>query len=165
VKKRKEPSVITSQYCYIVAGIATGGIHVVHKNGKCTCGLGAKCEAVSLVKRHLTDGGQRADDPPADYWPYLPEVCPVCGNSVESEPSLLSKTHGTGWKCTVSGTLHYWQALANELIRLRGANPYEWLIPPAGDYLGVKFEEYYDGRRNAKRWYYEEEAQPSPQSV
>lgn len=162
MKKRKEPTVVTSQYCYIITGVATGGIHVVHKNGKCICGLGAKCEAVALVKRYLTDGGQRASNPPADYWPFMPEVCPVCGNSVENEPRLMSESHGMGWKCTVSGTLHYWQALTNELIVLQKNNPYEYLIPPAVDYPGVKFEEHYDAQRSAKHWYYEEDASPEP---
>ena len=153
-----EPSVRTSQYCYIVNGL--DGFHVVHKNKKCICGHGEKCKAVSLVSEYLKDGGQRAEEVPVDYFPYVPDACPECGSPCESYARLDSKSHGTGWRCTSGGTEHFWKTLAKELIRLRKENQDEWLFPPVYSasnvlmYPGVRRIEVNAARDGAKSWYY-----------
>src|SRR5512145_1110655 len=54
-------------------------LHTVSKDRRCQCSLGAECPAVAAVGDYLRVGGVRAPDPPFDFWPRVPEVCPICG--------------------------------------------------------------------------------------
>ena len=106
-------------------------VHRVGKNGKCTCYLGQHCPAVDEVADHLKDGGERAPDPPAGYYPMLPACCPICGADVQLDTTLSSKKRGVGWRCANGGSLHYWQRMTDALRISRETN--SWAIPPVVD--------------------------------
>mgnify|MGYP001606129091 CR=1 FL=1 len=118
--------------------------HYVWKDKTCTCTLNRSCPAVGKVASYLAEGGQRADDPPADYWVIVPTNCPVCSSAATSNPSLTFPGHGMGWQCSVGGTEHYWQARAAVIVRAQREVPRIWLFPPreSGGYVGVTVEDY-----------------------
>jgi hypothetical protein len=105
-------------------------LHTVNKQRRCQCSLGADCPAVAAVGDYLRAGGQRAPDPPFDFWPRLPEACPICGSGVEGEPGLTSREHGQGWRCNKNGLVCYWAARAVPLVMAQPARRYA--IPPVG---------------------------------
>ena len=85
-------------------------MHTVSKLRRCHCALGADCPAVAVVGDYLKAGGERAADPPEDFWPWVPDPCPICGAATQPEPGLNSPQHGLGWRCTISGGWCYWAA-------------------------------------------------------
>ena len=84
--------------------------HTVSKLKRCHCNLGPDCPAVLAVAEYLKVGGERAADPPFDFWPWVPDPCPICGAQAEAEPDLNSPQHGLGWRCACSGGWCYWAA-------------------------------------------------------
>jgi hypothetical protein len=98
-------------------------LHSVSKLRRCHCALGADCPAVVVVGDYLKAGGERAADPPIDFWPWVPNPCPICGGATEPQPGLNSPRHGLGWRCTLSGGWCYWAARTLPLmaaVALRG---------------------------------------------
>jgi len=89
--------------------------HTVRKDKSCACSLGENCPAVSAVADYLRAGGERAPDPPTDFWSRVPESCPVCGGPTRSDPALTGRRHGCGWRC-LGDASHYWQCRAAALI-------------------------------------------------
>jgi hypothetical protein len=85
-------------------------VHTVSKLRRCQCVLGPDCPAVATVGDYLKAGGERAADPPFDFWPWVPDLCPICGARAEAEPGLNSSNHGLGWRCTCTGGWCYWAA-------------------------------------------------------
>lgn len=148
----REPSVRISDYLYLVE--MDGAFHSVGKNKKCLQ-HGGECKAINIVAQYLKDGGERVEECPVDYWPYLPEICPICGAAVESDPALFSKSHGAGWRCSLTGRNHYFEALAQPIKPLMSKR--EWLIAPAGSYPGVSRIEFFalrDEKLKAGEWDY-----------
>ena len=94
--------------------------HTVRKDRTCTCPLGKDCPVVLVVADHLRNGGQRAPDPPDDYWFIPPVRCPVCGGPAAPDPVLDNRRHGRGWGC-LGDSSHYWQLLANRLVAAQQA--------------------------------------------
>ncbi len=94
--------------------------HTVTKDRTCTCSLGRDCPAIKVVARHLIDGGQRAPDPPTDYWFTVPDYCPVCGGPVQEDRHLNNRRHGRGWRCLMDSS-HYWQLLTQRLMAAQQA--------------------------------------------
>jgi hypothetical protein len=91
--------------------------HHVGKNKICQCVLGSKCPSIQRVRDYLDDGGERAPDYPEDYWPVAPRECPICGKPCEEYEFLDFHPHGMGWKCSIGGSLHYWEARLNPIIK------------------------------------------------
>jgi hypothetical protein len=88
---------------------------------------------VLRVREYLEAGGERAPDFPDDYWPTIPEQCPICGQACQPHPPLDFAAHGLGWRCQSGGTGHYWEARLLPILRARAAlngHP-RWVIPPA----------------------------------
>ncbi len=105
-------------------------LHTVSKDRRCQCALAAECPAVSAVGDYLRAGGERAPDPPFDFWPRVPDACPICGEPVTWEPGLNSPEHGLGWRCCQTGLLCYWAA---RCVPLKAAQPVrQYVIPPVG---------------------------------
>ena len=98
--------------------------HTVSKDRKCQCPLGAECPAVTAVGDYLRAGGERATDPPFDFWLRVPEACPICGAPATPETALSSRTHGQGWRCGQTGLLCYWAARTVPLLMAQSARPY-----------------------------------------
>lgn len=112
--------------------------HHVNKNKQCDCTLGKNCPSVEAVAEYLAKGGERAPDYPVDFWPSVPEQCPICCNPCVARPSFNFKGHGIGWACTSGGILHYWEARIipiKQAIQSRKGQP-RWVIPPTYDERG-----------------------------
>jgi hypothetical protein len=98
-------------------------LHLVGKDGFCTCELEKDCPAVEAVRNHLKSGGGRAEVPPPGYYPAAPHDCPVCraefGREVPAcfDPRLSSKHRGVGWQCSREGAAHYWLDQARAAAR------------------------------------------------
>jgi hypothetical protein len=107
--------------------------HLVSKRKTCQCTLGPACPAVLRVREYLEAGGERAPDYPDDYWPAIPEACPICDSACDAYPPLSFTAHGLGWRCRAGGTLHYWGARLRPILRARQAlnGQPRWVIPPA----------------------------------
>jgi hypothetical protein len=161
----ESPTVEVVQYAYRVdwgsgaPGFGGPRFHHVNKNRRCDCALGCDCPSVEAVKKYLADGGSRAPDYPAGFWPSVPEHCPICGSSCVAHPSFNFREHGVGWACTVGGTLHYWEARTVRIKKVLAAQKGQprWVIPPAhgpnGEvlYPGVTIEEMERARAEARR--------------
>src|SRR5262245_46726450 len=80
-------------------------LHTVSKLRSCQRALGPDCPSVTAVGDYLKAGGERAADPPFDFWPWVPDPCPICGAPTNAEPGLDSPRHGLGWRCGFSGGL------------------------------------------------------------
>ena len=141
--------------------------HYVTKRKTCGCSLGQVCPSVLRVREYLEAGGERAPDYPDDYWPDIPDECPICGAHCEAHPPLNFDGHGLGWTCRSGGTLHYWEARLQPILRAQQARnglP-RWVIPPAigasGDvlYTGVSLDDVRAAREQAqvtqRRWHAE----------
>lgn len=102
--------------------------HRVGKDRRCTCSLGGRCPAVAAVAAYLRAGGERAPDPPPGYYPVAPASCPICGAATVFDNRLSSAWRGAGWRCTQTGSRHYWEAQVGALRQKLAANP--WLFPP-----------------------------------
>lgn len=106
-------SVLVNGYFYIVdlGDPVHPRHHHVGINGECICTLGRNCPAVDEVRKHLLDGGERAERPPFGFYPVHPAKCPIkgCGARVRYDASLSSRNRGAGWQCSVGGASHYWQ--------------------------------------------------------
>jgi hypothetical protein len=105
-------------------------LHTVSKDRRCQCALGVECPAVAAVSDYLRAGGERAPDLPFDFWPRVPDLCPICGAATEAECVLTSREHGQGWRCAQTGLLCYWAARAVPLMLAQPARRY--VIPPVG---------------------------------
>jgi len=78
-------------------------VHLVDKQRRCSCELGATCPAIEAVAEYLRNGGQRAPDP-------MPP-CPICGAETFRDRVWDGKyTKELGWRCTVGGLTHFLQA-------------------------------------------------------
>ena len=119
-------------------------LHHVTKQKVCDCALGQACPSVLKVREYLAQGGPRAADYPEDFWPAVPDQCPICLNPCQARSDLSFPGHGVGWACDVGGTLHYWEARLRPIRRLSQATSGEprWVIPPAFNAVG---EELYPG--------------------
>ena len=108
-------------------------LHTVTKLKACDCALGQACPSVLKVREYLDQGGPRAPDYPDDYWPFIPEQCPICGSPCVAHPPLNFAGHGLGWICHAGGTLHYWEARLRPIQRAQQAMNGQpcWVIPPA----------------------------------
>ena len=102
--------------------------HRVGKNAVCSCNLAERCPAVEVVQAYLEQGGERAPEPPAGYYPLCPANCPICGGRTAYDPRLSSKHRGVGWRCLQGGTAHYWERMGQVLADKFAQNP--WLFPP-----------------------------------
>jgi hypothetical protein len=130
------PSVSVVQWAYRVdygPGVRPRQ-HTVNKQRRCQCLLGAECPAVMAVAEHLRAGGERAPDPPFDFWPTVPEACPICGGQTEAHPGLSSREHGQGWRCAQTGGLCYWAARAVPLMLAKPRTIY--VVPPSDPCTG-----------------------------
>lgn len=105
-------------------------LHTVSKDRRCQCALGTECPAVAAVGDYLRAGGMRAPDLPFDFWPRVPEACPICGAPTEPDRGLTSREHGQGWRCSGTGLLCYWVARAVPLMLAQHGRQY--VIPPVG---------------------------------
>lgn len=107
--------------------------HHVTKNRTCRCALGPACPSVLRVREYLDAGGERAPDVPDDFWPTVPEQCPICSSPCQPHPPLDFAAHGVGWACATAGTLHYWEARLLPIRRAMQATSDQprWVIPPA----------------------------------
>lgn len=134
--------------------------HLIRKNRTCDCPLGSNCPAVGWVGKYLSAGGQRAGDPPEDYWDTLPEVCPTCGAETEPDHSLDCKAHGVGWRCKVGGAECYWGARVSTICKAKQTRDESdkrlygerYLFPPKSGYAGVKMADYLNVR--VRKWGY-----------
>jgi hypothetical protein len=115
-------------------------VHRVGKDKRCSCPLGAGCPAVAVVAAHLKAGGERAPDPPPGYFPVAPTTCPICNATTVYDHRLSSKRRGAGWRCTRSGSLHYWETHTRSLQQKLADNP--WLFPPVVLREGVQIPAY-----------------------
>jgi hypothetical protein len=102
--------------------------HHVGKDKRCSCDLGADCPSVSAVADYLKAGGEQAPESPHGFYPVAPVLCPVCGATAASCPSLGSRNRGAGWSCSKEGEKHYWRDRARIIKEALDANP--WLFPP-----------------------------------
>ena len=145
------PEIEVVQYAYRVdwgAGVQPR-YHHVNKRRVCDCHLGRDCPSVEAVRGYLARGGDRAPDYPEDFWPTVPEHCPICRNPCVAHPAFNFKGHGVGWACIVGGTLHYWEVRTVRIKKALAAQKGQprWVIPPAysatGEvlYPGVTFED------------------------
>ena len=83
-------------------------IHLVDKQRRCSCDLGATCPAIEAVAEYLHNGGQRAPNP-------LP-ACPICGAETIFDPHWDGKfTKERGWRCKAGGLTHFLQAKAERI--------------------------------------------------
>jgi hypothetical protein len=138
--------------------------HHVTKRKTCQCTLGPGCPSVLRVREYLESGGERAPDYPDDYWPDIPVACPICNSACDAYPPLDFTAHGRGWTCRSGGTLHYWEARLQPILRARQATSGRprWVIPPAigagGEVLhqGITVDEVRTAREQAqdtrRRW-------------
>ena len=124
-------------------------LHHVSKLRACDCSLRQACPSVLKVREYLDQGGARAPDFPEDFWPAVPEQCPICQSPCRPRPDFNFAGHGLGWTCSAAGTLHYWQARLRPIQRLSQADCARprWVFPPvrnsSGDliYPGVTVED------------------------
>jgi len=89
----------------------------------------------------------------------VPGACPMCGASVQREPSLDGRAT-PGWWCQATHSLHFWQWRAQSLKRGLAARRY--VLPPAPasggipHYPGVTFKDLdsaqEDMRSDRVRW-------------
>jgi hypothetical protein len=123
--------VVVSQYGYTVdfGPAVKPRLHQVNKDRTCNCSLGADCPAVSAVADYLRNGGERAPDPPANFFVTAPETCPVCGARAYHDPASSSRIRGAGWGCSKTGSKHYYAWRTQLLQEAMQANP--WRFPPA----------------------------------
>ncbi|MCC7359935.1 MAG: hypothetical protein IT317_10685 [Anaerolineales bacterium] len=105
-------------------------LHTVSKDRRCQCSLGTDCPAVAVVGDYLRAGGERAPDPPFDFWPRVPETCPICGAPTAPDCELTSREHGQGWRCNKTGLHCYWAARVVPLMLAQRQRQY--VIPPVG---------------------------------
>jgi len=119
-------------------------LHTVTKLKACDCALGQACPSVFKVREYLDQGGPRAPDYCDNYWPAVPEQCPICGSPCRAHSALDFAGHGLGWTCSVGGTLHYWEARLRPIQRAQQAlnGQLRWVIPPA---MGPRGEVLYPG--------------------
>jgi hypothetical protein len=131
LQTKGQTKVVTiSSYFYVVdlGADVHPQFHHVGKDKRCTCGLGVDCLAVKAVINYLKDGGEQTPEPPAGYFPVVPQVCPVCGGDTFYVPLLNSKHRGAGWACVTGGETHYWLSCITALRKALADNP--WVFPP-----------------------------------
>jgi hypothetical protein len=134
-------------------------LHTVTKLKACDCALGQACPSVLKVREYLEAGGERAPDYLDDYWPVVPEQCPICGGPCQAHPLLDFDRHGLGWTCNVGGTLHYWKARLRPIQCAQQAlnGQPRWVIPPvigpdgAVLYHGVTLDDVRNARELAQQ--------------
>jgi hypothetical protein len=122
--------VVVSQYGYTVdyGPAVKPRLHQVSKDRKCNCSLGADCPAVPAVAEYLRNGGERAPDPPPNFFITAPETCPVCGAPAYHDPQVSSRIRGAGWGCSATGSKHYFAWRTQQVQEAMQANP--WRFPP-----------------------------------
>ncbi len=69
--------------------------------------------------------------------PAYPAACPICGCAVRPDPRWNSVRHGAGWRCEHNGAAHCLQLRYLDLLKAVFA-PDWWVIPPSGEYVGVR---------------------------
>ena len=66
-----------------------------------------------------------------------PTTCPICGETVRPDHRFDSIRHGAGWRCATHGLTHCLQL--RYLVALQAVFAADaWIIPPCGDYPGVR---------------------------
>jgi len=128
-----EVSVVGSNYRVINLGT---GIHYVTKEKTCSCG-DPNCPAIRAVADYLRKGGKRA--------PEFPQSCPICGASINRDPSWdFTHSHRPGWRCQKGGLAHFLEFNTRRIAKQFTQDP--WLIQPVFAngtcvYPGVRREE------------------------
>ena len=72
--------------------------HSVYSDGRCQCGNGENCPAVTAVKGYRRAGGAQVPRPPLGYYATLPDKCPICASAVY-ETGRISVVRGIEWGC------------------------------------------------------------------
>jgi len=83
--------------------------HLIDRDQRCACPLGECCPAVLAVIEYLAGGGETPPEPPRGYYPVAPARCPICGAEAYFDLKLSSRVRGAGWRCSQSGSAHYWE--------------------------------------------------------
>ncbi len=69
--------------------------------------------------------------------PTYPPLCPICGARTQPDRRWDSARHGAGWRCETDGATHCLQL--RYLAKLKAVfAPDAYVIPPSGDYPGVR---------------------------
>jgi hypothetical protein len=69
--------------------------------------------------------------------PTYPSPCPICGARTQPDYRWDSAKHGAGWRCETDGATHCLQL--RYLAKLQAVfAPEAYVIPPSGDYPGVR---------------------------
>ncbi len=66
-----------------------------------------------------------------------PTTCPICAEAVRPDHRVDSIRHGAGWRCETHGLAHCLQLRYLAALKAVYA-PEAWIIPPCGDYPGVR---------------------------
>ncbi len=100
--------------------------------------LKAACLAMlEVLERPRTPAPSPTKPVPSSHAPAIPATCPLCGSAVRADPRWTSLRHGAGWRCEQGGVSHCLQLRYLTLLKAVYA-PEAWIIPPAGDYAGVR---------------------------
>ena len=76
--------------------------------------------------------------------PVYPTLCPICGGAVQPDHRWDSVRHGAGWRCEPHGAAHCLQLRYLPLLKAFYA-PDMWVIPPSGDYVGLRRRDQFTG--------------------
>jgi hypothetical protein len=75
--------------------------------------------------------------PPSASPPTYPSLCPICGARTQPDHRWDSAKHGAGWRCETDGATHCLQLWYLDQLKAVYA-PDAYVIPPSGDYPGVR---------------------------
>lgn len=101
-----------------------------HLKAACTAMLEVLEKAAVAVKPTIKS-------PPAPSTPTYPAVCPICGARTQPDHRWDSAKHGAGWRCETDGAAHCLQLRYLDKLKAVFA-PAAYVIPPSGDYPGVR---------------------------
>ena len=100
--------------------------------------LKAACIALlEVLDASRTDVSSPIKPLPPIALPVYPTVCPICGDAVRPDHRWDSVRHGAGWRCEHHGAAHCLQLRYMALLKAVYA-PDWWVIPPSGDYAGLR---------------------------
>ena len=91
------------------------------------------CSVLLAIKRQPAPS---PSVPPVARVAY-PATCPICGETVRPDHRFNSIRHGAGWRCATQGLAHCLQLRYLAMLQAVYA-PDAWVIPPCGDYPGVR---------------------------
>ncbi len=100
--------------------------------------LKAACIALlEVLEKPTRPAPSLAKASPPIQSPTYPETCPICGGAVRPDHRWNSARHGAGWRCEHSGAAHCLQLRYRDMLKAVFA-PDWWVIPPSGEYVGVR---------------------------